>query len=58
MQAPRGNQSKINGNVVNVPADINSTVSMLPRLPHETDTIKVQLKCKLQYKSAALSLNV
>jgi hypothetical protein len=58
MQAPRGKQLKINGNVVNVPADVNSTVNMLPRLPHETGTIKVQLKRKLQYKSAALSLNV
>ena len=31
---------------------------MLPRLPDETGTIKVQLKRKLQYKSSALSLNV
>lgn len=44
MEAPRGNQLKINGNVFNVPADVSSTVSMLPRLPHETGTIKVQLK--------------
>ena len=57
MQAPRGKQFKINGNIVNVPADIN-TVSMLPRLPDETGTIKVNLKRKLQYKSSALSLNV
>ncbi|CAB3994301.1 Hypothetical predicted protein [Paramuricea clavata] len=58
MQAPRGKQLKINGNVVNVPADVNSTVNMLPRMPHETGTIKVQLKRKLQDKSAALSLNI
>ena len=58
MQAPRGKQLKINGNVVNVPADVSTTVSMLPRLPHENGTIKVQLKRKLQYKSYALSLNV
>ena len=58
MQAPRGKQLKINGNVVNVPADVNSTVNMLPRLPHESGTIKVQLKRRLQYKSTALSLNV
>ena len=31
---------------------------MLPRLPSETGTIKVNLKRKLQYKSSALSLNV
>ena len=58
MQAPRGNQLKIKGNVVNVPADVNNTVNILPRLPQESGTIKVQLKRRLQYKSSALSLNV
>jgi hypothetical protein len=58
MQAPRGQQLKITGNVVNVPADICNTVNMLPRLPQDTGTIKVQLKRRLQYKSSALSLNV
>lgn len=58
MQAPRGNQFKIKRNVVNVPADVSSTVNMLPRLPQETDTIKVQLKRRLQHKSSALSLKV
>ena len=43
---------------MNVPADVNNTVNMLPRLPQETGTIKVQLKRRLQYKSSALSLNV
>ena len=57
-QAPRGGQLKITGNVVNVPADVNSAVNMLPRLPDETGTIKVQLKRRLQYKSSALSLNI
>jgi hypothetical protein len=57
-QAPRGGQLKIMGNVVNVPADVNNTVNMLPRLSHETGTIKVQLKRRLQYKSSALSLNI
>ena len=57
-QAPRGGQLKITGNVVNVPADVNCTVNMLPRLPDETGTIKVQLKRRLQYKSSALSLNI
>ena len=37
-QAPRGGQLKITGNVVNVPADVNSTVNMLPRLSDETGT--------------------
>ena len=57
-QAPRGGQLKITGNVVNVPADVSNTVSMLPRLSHETGIIKVHLKRRLQYKSSALSLNV
>ena len=57
-QAPRGGQLKITGNIVNVPADVNSTVNMLPRLPDETGTIKVQLKRRLQYKSSAFSLNI
>ena len=39
-------QRKVDGNVVNVPADVNTTVNMLPRLPHENGTIKVQLKRK------------
>ena len=58
MQAPRGKQFKISGNVVNVPADVVNTVNTLPRLPNNTGTIKVQLKRRLQYKSSALSLNV
>ena len=57
MQAPRGKQLKINGNVVNVPADVINTVNLLPRLPEQTGTIKVQLKRRLQYESSALSLN-
>ena len=48
MQAPRGKQLKIHGNIVNVPANVAS----------EAATIKVNLKRKLQYKSSALSLNV
>ena len=58
MQAPRGRQFKIHGNVVNVPADVSDTVSTLPRLLTETGTIKVNLKRRLQYKSSALSLNI
>ena len=44
MQAPRGKQLKINDNIVSVPADVVYMVSMLPRLPRETSTIKVNLK--------------
>ena len=58
LQAPRGGQLKIYGNIVNVPADVNSTISVLPRLPHESGTISVNLKRRLQYKGSSLSLNV
>ena len=36
------------GNIVNVSADVSSTISMLQLLPHETATIKVNFKWKLQ----------
>ena len=58
MQAPRGRQLKIHGNIVNVPADVTHTVSILPRWQNQTATIKVNLKRMLKYKSSALSLNV
>ena len=38
--------------------DVNTTISMLPRLPNENGTININLKRRLQYKSPALSLNV
>ena len=44
MQAPIGKQFKIHGNIVNVPADVIITVGMLPWLPSETGTVKVNLK--------------
>ena len=58
MQAPWGRQLKIHGNIVNVPADVAHTVTILPRLHSQTAAIKVNLKRKLWYKSSALSLNV
>ena len=51
MQAPKGKQLKIHGNIVNVPADVANTVNMLPRLPNQTSAIKVNLKRRLQYKN-------
>ena len=56
MQVPRGKQLKINGNIVNVPAGVPNSVSLLPQLPNEACTTKVKLKRKLQYKSSVLSL--
>ena len=58
MQAPKDEQLKINGNVVNVPTDLINTVNLLPRLPEQSGMIKVQLKRRLQYKSSALSLHI
>ena len=43
--------------MVNVPTEVNNTVNMLPWLPQESGTIKVQLKRRLDM-SSALSLNV
>jgi len=50
MEAPRGKQFKNNGNIVNVPADVTNSVSLLPRLTN------VNLKRKWQCKSSVLSL--
>ena len=41
LEPPRGKQLKIRGNIVNVPADVNTTISILPRLPNQSRTIKV-----------------
>lgn len=58
-EAPRGKQLRINGNVVNVPADVAHTATLLPRLPSDTYTIKIQLKRRyLVYKHATLSENI
>ena len=41
MQVPRGRQLKIHGNIVNVPADVTHTVSILPRLQNQTANVEV-----------------
>ena len=41
-----------------MPTGVTNSVSLLPRLPNEACTIKVNLKRKLQGKSSALSLKV
>ena len=56
-EAPRGKQFKINGNIVNCLLMLQIQSHLLPRLPNEACTIKVNLKIKLQCKSSALSLN-
>ena len=48
MQAPRGRQLKIHENIVNVPANVTCTLTMLPQVPSQTATIKIILKRKLR----------
>jgi hypothetical protein len=54
-QAPRGKQYKILGNVVNVPVNVNNTLTHLPRRGDEMETIKVQLKRRLSHRNIVLS---
>ena len=49
-ELPSEGQLSIHGNVVNVPADVNSTVSVLPRPINESQTIPIKLKRRLGYK--------
>ena len=49
-ELPRGGQYSLKGHVINVPVDIQPTVSCLPRPMDENFTIAVQLKKKFSYK--------
>ena len=49
-ELPSGGQLSIHGNVVNVPADVTSTVSVLPRAISESQTIPIKLKRRLGFK--------
>lgn len=40
----------ITGNVVNVPADVTSTVKKLPRLLSENETIPLKFKRSMSFK--------
>ena len=57
-EVPRGGQYSLKGNVINVPVDIQPTVSCLPRPMDENFTIAVQLKKKLSYKKVDFKENV
>ena len=57
-KAPQGQQMKIQGNMVLVPADVKNSVTVLPRLPSDTATIKAKLKRRLRYRSHIYSLNI
>jgi len=49
-ELPRGGQLKISGGVVDVPANVNSTITCLPRSLNETYTVPIKLKRRLGYK--------
>ncbi|KAJ8049090.1 ATP-dependent DNA helicase pfh1 [Holothuria leucospilota] len=57
-ELPRGRQLSLKGNVVNVPADVSTTVKTLPRRIDETQTIPVKFKRKLSFKHSVQSQNV
>ena len=51
-ELPRGGQYSLKGNVINVPVDIQPTISCLPRPMDENFTVAIQLKKKLSYKKS------
>ncbi|PIK45339.1 hypothetical protein BSL78_17804 [Apostichopus japonicus] len=57
-ELPRGRQMSIKGNVVNVPADVSTTVRTLARRLDDGQTIPVKFKRKLCYKHSLDSQNV
>lgn len=57
-QLTREEQISINGNVVNVPVDIQPTINSLPRTLEQSGTIAVKLKKKLAFKKCDFSENV
>ena len=57
-ELPRGGQYSLKGNVINVPVDIQPTVSCLPRPMDENFTVAIKLKKKLMYKKVDFKENV
>ncbi|KAJ8048747.1 ATP-dependent DNA helicase PIF1 [Holothuria leucospilota] len=57
-ELPRGGQLSLKGNVVNVPADISSVVTSLPRTFSDSQTIPLRFKRKLEYKHSVLDQNI
>ena len=49
-ELPRGGQLSIKGNIVNVPADVNNTVRVLPRNMDDSETIPLKFKRSLNFK--------
>lgn len=57
-EKPRGGQLSITGNVVNVPADVTTTIQKLPRLRSEDETIPLKFKRNLMFKHSISFENV
>lgn len=51
---PRGGQQNLRGNVVNVPSDVTTTVTTLPRTLSDSETVQVKLKRKQSFKHCVL----
>lgn len=54
VEKPRGGHKSLRGNVVNVPSDVNSTVTSLPRTLSDSETVQVKLKRKMNFKHSVL----
>lgn len=50
-EMPRGGQLAMHGNVVNVPADVNKTVKVLPRNMDASETIPLKLKRSVSFRN-------
>ncbi|KAJ8050252.1 hypothetical protein HOLleu_03384 [Holothuria leucospilota] len=57
-ELPRGGQYSLKGNVVNVPSDVSSVVTSLPRTVDDLQTIALKFKRKLEYKHSVMDQNV
>jgi len=57
-EATRGRQKFIRGNMVFIPADVDNTVSKLPRMASNDLTIKATSKRRLQYKHHVYCVNI
>ena len=51
-------QYKLYESIINFPANIDQTQSLLPELPEDESTIGILLKCHLEYKSPYMSGNI
>ena len=57
-ELPRGGQMGLKGNVVNVPADVSKTVTLIPRNMNEIEKIPIKFKRNLNFKSYIAFENV